>query len=36
MLHATKMEILGMTFTSPEPKEFKHIGGGGWFLTEVK
>jgi len=29
MLHATKMEILGMTFTSPEPKEFKHIGGGG-------
>jgi len=29
MLHSTKMEILGMTFTSPEPKEFKHIGGGG-------
>ena len=28
MLHAHKMKILGMEFTSPEPKEYKHIGGG--------
>lgn len=29
MLHAHKMRLLGMEFSSPEPKEFKHIGGGG-------
>jgi len=29
MLHAHKMELLGMKFTSPEPKEYKHIAGGG-------
>lgn len=28
MLHAHKMELLGYTFVSPEPKEYKHIGGG--------
>lgn len=28
MLHAHKMRLLGMEFTSPEPKEFRHIGGG--------
>ena len=28
MLHAHKMKLLGMEFTSPEPKEFRHIGGG--------
>ncbi len=28
MLHAHKMKLLGMEFTSPEPKEYKHIGGG--------
>lgn len=28
MLHAHKMHLLGMEFTSPEPKEYKHIGGG--------
>ena len=28
MLHAHKMKILGMEFVSPEPKEYKHIGGG--------
>lgn len=28
MLHAHKLEILGMKFISPEPKEYRHIGGG--------
>lgn len=28
MLHAHKMKLLGREFTSPEPKEYKHIGGG--------
>lgn len=28
MLHAHKFKLLGMEFTSPEPKEFRHIGGG--------
>lgn len=28
MLHAHKMKLLDKEFTSPEPKEFRHIGGG--------
>lgn len=28
MLHAHKMRLLGREFTSPEPKEYRHIGGG--------
>lgn len=28
MLHAHKMRLLGREFVSPEPKEYRHIGGG--------
>ena len=28
MLHAHKMRLLGREFISPEPKEYRHIGGG--------
>lgn len=28
MLHAHKMRLLGKEFISPEPKEYRHIGGG--------
>lgn len=28
MLHAHKMVLLGKEFVSPEPKEYRHIGGG--------